>query len=497
VTKPLEQLLAQIAYQLLRGDPKAEVSGIVCDSRRVTGGELFACLPGQKNDGHNYIAEVLKKGAAAIMVQQGREGAAEAAPLAFSVVEPRLALAALTAAFSDFPGEQLQLIGVTGTNGKSTIVHLINQLLRGAGFTTGVIGTLAYQLQDEIRSAPHTTPEAPDLQALLAEMRERGLTHVSMEVSSHALHQYRADGCRFPVTVFTNLSRDHMDYHGSEAEYLAAKMRLFTDPGFLPKNGPRMNVINIDDPAGRQIVAAAMGEVLSYGLGTEAQVRAEAVTLTAEYSAFQLHTPWGTVEQKLLLLGKFNIYNALAAAAAGLALGLPLAQVSEVLAKANPPTGRFQQINSPLTKVIIDYAHTPDGLKKILATAKDFCRGRLLVVFGCGGDRDPGKRPMMGEISSRLADLAIITSDNPRSEDPIKIIEQILVGIPDERRGKCRVEPDRAKAIKLAIEQAGREDIVVLAGKGHENYQIFADKTIHFDDREVAEEALAEKAQAK
>jgi UDP-N-acetylmuramoyl-L-alanyl-D-glutamate--2,6-diaminopimelate ligase len=494
VIKPLEQLLAQITYQLLRGDPKTAISGLAYDSRRVTGGELFACLPGQKSDGHNYIEEVLKKGAAAIMVQQGREAAAAAAPVAFAVTEPRPALAALAAAFYDSPGAQLQLIGVTGTNGKSTIVHLINQLLRAAGFATGVIGTLAYQLQDEIRPAPHTTPEAPDLQGLLAEMRERGLSHVSMEVSSHALHQYRADGCRFPVTVFTNLSRDHMDYHGNEGEYLGAKMRLFTDPGFSPNTGKRVNVINIDDPAGRRIAAEALGDVFSYGLGVEAQIRAEAVTLTAEYSAFKLQTPWGTVEQKLPLLGKFNIYNALAAAAAGLALGLPLEQVSEVLAKATPPTGRFQQIESPLTRVIIDYAHTPDGLEKVLATAKDFCRGRLLVVFGCGGDRDPGKRPIMGEVASRLADIPIITSDNPRSEAPTKIIGQILAGVPAERRGKCLVEPDRAKAIKLAIAQAGPEDIVVLAGKGHETYQIFADKTIHFDDREVAEAALAEKA---
>lgn len=489
--------MAQITHQLLRGDPEITISGLVYDSRRVTGGELFACLPGQRRDGHGYIGEVLKKGAAAIMVQQGREGAAAAAPTAFAVANPRAALAALAAAFYDFPGTQLRLTGVTGTNGKSTIVHLVNQLLRAAGFATGVIGTLAYQLQDELRPASHTTPEAPDLQALLAEMRERGLTHVSMEVSSHALHQFRADGCRFPVTVFTNLSRDHLDYHGEEGEYLAAKLRLFTDPGFLPESGQRVNVINIDDPAGRQIAAGARGEVLSYGLAGEAQVRAEGVRLTAEYSAFKLQTPWGEVAQKLPLLGKFNVYNALAAAAAGLAWSLPLAQVSAVLAEATPPTGRFQQIASPLTKVIIDYAHTPDGLEKVLATAKDFCRGRLLVVFGCGGDRDPGKRPIMGEIAGRLADICVITSDNPRSEDPMKIIEQIIAGVPAALRPRCRIEPDREGAIRLAIEQAGPEDIVVLAGKGHETYQIFADKTIHFDDREVAAAALAEKAQAK
>jgi UDP-N-acetylmuramoyl-L-alanyl-D-glutamate--2,6-diaminopimelate ligase len=493
VTKSLEALLAQIDHQLLRGDPEVVISGLAYDSRRVTGGELFACLPGQKTDGHDFIPEVLGKGAAAIMVQQGREAAAAEAPAAFSVPHPRPALAALAATYYDFPGKQLQLIGVTGTNGKSTTVHLINQLLRAAGLTTGLIGTLAYQLQEEIRPAPHTTPEAPDLQQLLAEMRERGLTHVSMEVSSHALHQYRADGCRFPVAVFTNLSRDHLDYHGNEAGYLAAKLRLFTEAGFLPEQGPRINVINIDDSAGRQIAAKARGQILSYGLTAEAQVRAQAVNLTAEYSEFELVTPQGAVRQRLPLLGRFNIYNALAAAAAGLALGLSPDHISRVLAQASAPTGRFQQIDSPRAKVIMDYAHTPDGLEKILATARDFCRGRLLVVFGCGGDRDPGKRPMMGEIASRLADTPIITSDNPRSEDPQKIIEQILAGIPKEDRDRCLVEPDRAKAIKLAIGQAEPEDVVVLAGKGHETYQIFADRTIHFDDREVAEAALAEK----
>jgi UDP-N-acetylmuramoyl-L-alanyl-D-glutamate--2,6-diaminopimelate ligase len=495
VPKALWELIRQIEYRHLRGDLRSPIGGLAYDSRQVRPGNLFACLIGLQTDGHLHIDEALERGAAAIMIQQGKEDLLpERAEVAFATPNTRISLASLAAGFFDNPSLRLSLVGVTGTNGKSTTVHLVNAIHREAGFSSGTIGTLAYGFNDESRPAQRTTPEAPDLQALLAEMREAEITHVAMEVSSHALVQHRADGCRFRVAVFTNLSRDHLDYHVNEEEYFFAKQRLFADTGFLPVKGKRVNVVNTDDPAGEKIASFAVGEVLTYGIDSSCQVRAAEIELSPAGSEFRVESPWGNKRLKIPLLGRFNIYNALAALGAALAEEIPFETAASVLEQTEAPTGRFQRVPSERCAVIVDYAHTPDGLSKVLATARGFCRGRLFVVFGCGGDRDPGKRPIMGEIASQLADVCVITSDNPRSEDPQKIIEQILEGIAAENRGKCLVEPDRAKAIRLAIGKAEKEDLVLLAGKGHETYQIFADRTIHFDDREVAEEALREKA---
>ena len=493
MSKPLWELLQQLSYQHLKGDLQRPISGLAYDSRQVRPGELFACLPGLKSDGHCHIEDALARGAAAIMLQQGKESLLPAeTPVAFSVPAPRPALAAIADRFHDQPSRRLNLTGVTGTNGKSTTVHLINLIQRAAGFSTGLIGTLGYQINDEFRTAQHTTPEAPDLQALLAEMHTQKVTHVAIEVSSHALAQHRADYCRLRSAIFTNLSRDHLDYHADEADYLRAKLRLFNDPAFRPPEGKRTNIINVDDAAGRKVAELAQGELISYGLDHPATVRATDLSLSPAGTEFALDSPWGKARLKMPLLGRFNVYNALAALAATLAQGISLELAVEVLRTADAPTGRFQRVDSDRRTVIVDYAHTPDGLEKVLATARSFCRGRLFVVFGCGGDRDRGKRPLMGEVASRLADVCVITSDNPRSEDPEAIIAEILTGIPPEQQSKCLVEPDRAAAIHLAIARAEDNDLVLLAGKGHENYQIFADRTIHFDDREVAQEALRE-----
>ncbi|NIM07030.1 MAG: UDP-N-acetylmuramoyl-L-alanyl-D-glutamate--2,6-diaminopimelate ligase [Armatimonadetes bacterium] len=488
------ELLQGLEYRHLRGDLGTPVEGLAYDSRKVCPGALFACLSGLQTDGHLHIEEALSSGAAAIMVREGKESLLPAqTSAAFAVTDTRMALAKLAAGFYDHPTAHLNLVGVTGTNGKSTTVHLIDLLHRAAGFSSGTIGTLAYRLNDESRPAERTTPEAPDLQALLAEMHGEGITHVAMEVSSHALAQYRADGCLFRIAVFTNLSRDHLDYHVDEEDYFSAKLRLFADSGFLPAQGKRVNIVNADDEAGKRIASSALGDTITYGVDSAAEVRASDLNLSAEGSEFSLDTAWGQARISTPLLGRFNIYNVLAALSVALAQEIPLETAVSVLGKADAPTGRFQRLPSDKCTVVVDYAHTPDGLGKVLKTARDFCRGRLFVVFGCGGDRDQGKRPVMGEMASRLADVCLITSDNPRSEDPEAIISQILSGIPAQYKEKCLVEPDRAQAIRAAISRAGSDDLVLLAGKGHETYQIFADRTIHFDDREVAQEALEEK----
>ena len=492
--KSLQELLRDIEYRLLKGALQIPISGLAYDSRKVQPGELFVALPGTQTDGHLFLEEALRRGASAVSIQAGRENLLPAqAHTAVSVPEAYLALAAISVNFYDHPALALKLSGVTGTKGKSTTAYLINSIHKAAGFKRGLVGTIAYELMEESRPAPHTTPEAPDLQALLAEMRDRNITHVAMEVSSHALAQHRADGCHFSAAVFTNLSRDHLDFHLTEENYLAAKLRLFSDPGFLPPGGKRGDIINADDAAAEKVSAAAVGKVITFGIDAKAQIRAEELRLTPSETAFTLQTPWGKARLRLNLLGRFNIYNALAAAGAALAEGISLEVVCSALQAVEPPAGRFQHIPSETCTVIVDYAHSPDSLEKVLLTAKDFCRGRLIVVFGCGGDRDTGKRPIMGRIGSELADLCVITSDNPRTEDPDKIIAQILDGITPQNRTKCAVEPDRMKAIHLAIDKAQKDDLVLLAGKGHETYQILGARRIHFDDREIAQEALKEK----
>lgn len=492
--KTLSCLLANVAAAQTRGPLEVEIQGLAYDSRRVVPGGLFACLPGTQTDGHRHLHDALGRGAAAVVVRP--EGLAEVpAETSASVVvvdDARLALARIAAAYYDHPSARLHLAGVTGTNGKTTTTYLMDAIWRAAGNTTGVIGTLAYRIGDQTFDAVHTTPEAPELQQILADMVAGGVSHAAMEVSSHALTQRRADGCEFRTAVFTNLTRDHLDYHGDPESYLAAKQRLFADPELMPSAGDRVNVINADDPAAERLKAAARGEVITYGIDKPADLRAKDLVADGVGTRFALESPWGSGVVSLRLLGPFNAYNALAALAATLSEGIDLDAAASALADVEPIAGRFQQVGSgrPCT-VVVDYAHTPDGLEQALRAAREVARGRLIVVFGCGGDRDPGKRPIMGQIAALLADACVITSDNPRSEPPDAIIDQIVAGIDPGRRDVCTVEADRRSAIEMAIAMAGPEDLVLIAGKGHETYQIFADRTIPFDDREVAAEALA------
>ena len=491
--KRLSDLFALLPEAVVAGDLGTPIAGLAYDSRRVSPGDLFACLPGERTDGHRFIPEAVAAGAAALLVRQGAYDPAAATVPAVAAPDTRAALAAIADAFHDYPSRALRLIGITGTNGKTTTSYLIEAILRAQGRRTGVIGTLAYRIGDAIRTATHTTPEAPDLQALLAEMRATGVQEVCLEVSSHALAQRRADHCRFTCAVFTNLSRDHLDYHASLEDYLQAKSRLFFDPAFQPESGVRVNVINADDDAGPRLARQAVGVTITYGM-RGGDVIARDVALSPQSTQFRLQTPEGVSAVNLKLVGAFNVYNALAALAAALALGVDLEAAIRAVEAVDPIAGRFERVEAGQEfAVVVDYSHTPDGLEKALENARQLTRGRLIVVFGCGGDRDTGKRPLMGRLAARLADLCVITSDNPRSEDPGAIIAQILAGAGLSGRRRCRVEADRREAIRLALEEAHAGDLVLIAGKGHETYQVFRDRTIPFDDRQVATELLAER----
>ena len=449
-----------------------EISGITTDSRTVVPGVLYAAVRGSETDGHRFVADAARRGAVAAMVEVPQEAA-----LAQVLVRDgrRAALAAARAWHGD-PSRQLVLIGVTGTNGKTTTTGLLRHLLNGAG-TAGSIGTLgAYDgTGAAVPSAGLTTPGPVDLQATLAALRDRGTTHVVMETSSHSLDQGRVDGLTFAAGVFTNLTRDHLDYHGSMEHYLAAKLRLSS---YLALDG--IEVVNLDDPVWRAM-PDRNGRV-TFGQHPAADVRASGLAMDAAGSRFRLGSRWGSAEVALPLLGDFNVANALAAAACALGMGRPIGEVAQRLAAAPQVPGRMERIAGRPCVVLRDYAHTPDALERALATLRPLTAGKLIVVFGCGGDRDRGKRPIMGRIAAELADLAVVTSDNPRTEDPDAIIHDIEEGmgsVPHLR------EPDRREAIAVALQAAGPDDTLLLAGKGHETYQVIGTEKVPFDEREI------------
>jgi len=492
--KQLLQILTGVEIIECSGSLDIPIHGLAYDSRQVQTQYLFAALPGTRSDGHRFLEQALQQGASALLIRpEGKSLVPAGTPATvLTVTDARLALAQLSTAFYDHPSQALRIVGVTGTNGKTTITYLVEAILRRAGRRTGVIGTLAYRIGDQTIKAEHTTPEAPDLQAVLAQMVTAGVTDVAMEVSSHALDQHRADYCAVAVAVFTNLTRDHLDFHTSIEEYLQAKRRLFLAPELQPSHHQRVNVVNADDPASETLVQGASGTLLRYGINQGADLRATDIQVSVTGATFTLITPASRYQVRLQLLGRFNVYNALAALTVAYAEQLDMNLAIGALEAVSPIPGRFQRVgDGQHGTVVVDYAHSPDGLEQALRTAREMTHGRVLVVFGCGGDRDTGKRPLMGEIAARLADLCVITSDNPRSEPPEQIIEQIWAGVPETYRDHCLRESDRQQAIEEAISRADPDDVVVIAGKGHETYQIFADRTIHFDDREVAELALS------
>jgi len=464
-----------------------EIAEVAYDSRKVKPGTLFVAIHGEKTDGNEFVGDAIARGAVAIVSEHARPEAIPAEVAWLKVPYARRALASIAANYFGRPAEVLKLIGVTGTNGKTTTSYLVDSILRAAGCEVGLFGTIAYRLVREARPAIHTTPESLDLQNFLADVVRAGGTHAVLEASSHALALDRLWGCPFAVAIFTNMTRDHLDYHKTFEDYFAAKRRLFEGTGAA---APGVGVVNRDDAYGKQLAGLA-ARTLTYGLEPGADVTTRKPALSFSGLEFTVETPIGKIEVRSQLVGRINVYNILAAIGAGVALDLPRDVIANGIALLSSVPGRFERIDAgqPFL-VIVDYAHTDDALRNLLATAKELNPdGRVITLFGCGGDRDRTKRPLMGEAAGRLSDIVVLTSDNPRSEDPLLIINDAIVGL--QRTGtKFLVEPDRERAIEIALDQARPGDIVLLAGKGHETTQILRDRTIDFDDRKMARQML-------
>jgi UDP-N-acetylmuramoyl-L-alanyl-D-glutamate--2,6-diaminopimelate ligase len=471
-----------------------KIAQVTQDSRKVGHGALFVAVEGVAANGNQYAAEAIARGAVAVASASvaPKDLAAKAAWV--QVAEPRKALAIAAANFFGKPATTLKLAAVTGTNGKTTTTTLIDSIVQASGGKGGLFGTIGYRTPLGAYPAPNTTPESVDLQHFFAEIRDARGEYAVMEASSHALELDRLWGCHFAVAVFTNLTRDHIDFHKNFENYFAAKRRLFEGTG---AGVPDTSVINADDEWGKKLLGLGK-KTLTYGLHNGVDLKAKKFALSFQGLNFAATTPAGTIQVESPLVGRINVYNILAAIGAGIGLGISNTAIETGIRNLRAVSGRFERVvqGQPFL-VVVDYAHTDDALENLIRTARELTpKGRVITMFGCGGSRDRTKRPIMGETSGRLSDLSILTSDNPRQEDPLKIISDIVVGA-QKSGGKYLIEADRAKAIHLAIAEARAGDIVLLAGKGHEDYQIFADRTIHFDDREVARKALREQGYAE
>lgn len=461
------------------------VLGLDYDSRRICPGFLFFAFAGARADGRQFAAKAKELGAIATISELEMPDGFDGVWL--EVEHGRRALAVASRNFYRHPDERVMMTGITGTNGKTTTSYLIDSILSTAGHTTALIGTIEYHLAGKVIEAANTTPESLDLFRILAELERVGGTRATMEVSSHALALGRAYGVRFHTAVFTNLTRDHLDFHHTMEEYFAAKQLLFAPADTPP---PKFAVINSDDEYGRKI--ESISPTLRYGLDEDADVRATEISSTFDGLHFRLKTSEGDIAIASGLAGTINVYNILAACATGLSYGIDLQTIASGIANRPSVPGRFERVDAgqPFL-VVVDYAHTDDALRNTLAVAHGMSPKRVITVFGCGGDRDRTKRPLMGKAAAEGSDYVVLTSDNPRSEDPLAIIMDALVGL-QRRETAYVVEPDRKTAIGIALANAGPGDIVLIAGKGHENYQVLKDKTIHFDDREVARDVLTE-----
>jgi UDP-N-acetylmuramoyl-L-alanyl-D-glutamate--2,6-diaminopimelate ligase len=483
----LGQLLAgaQVLTRLSPELARTPVAGLDYDSRRVCKGWIFFAFPGARTDGREFAADALARGAVAVVSESpAPEGLAA---VWIRVEHGRRALAMAAREFYRRPDERIRLTGITGTNGKTTTAYLADSVFRAAGHVTAMIGTIEYHLAGRVIPAVNTTPESLDLMRLFDELERAGGSHATMEVSSHALALGRVFGLLFHTAIFTNLTRDHLDFHGTMDEYFAAKKLLFTGAGAPP---PPFAVLNRDDEAARALAVPESSEILWYGLGQDATVRARSVSSGFQGLRFDVQFRKLRFPVSSPLIGKINVYNILAACAAGLSHGIDPDIVARGIASCAAVPGRFERVDEGQPFVVaVDYAHTDDALRNVISVARGLSPKRVVTVFGCGGDRDRTKRPLMGQAAGELSDFVVLTSDNPRSEDPLDIINDALVGL---RRTDTPhvVEPDRSTAIARAIREARPGDIVVVAGKGHETYQVLKDKTIHFDDREVARAVL-------
>jgi UDP-N-acetylmuramoyl-L-alanyl-D-glutamate--2,6-diaminopimelate ligase len=490
----IRELASLFLMSRLVGDETAEVTGVSADSRHVLPGDLFICIPGFTVDGHEYAPEAVEKGAAALVVE--RELTIDVPQLI--VTDAKRAMAVISSRMFQSPSREMKVIGVTGTNGKTTTTSLIETILRDAGYETGLMGTVRNKVGNVTLESKNTTADALSLQRTMRSMRECGADYCVMEVSSHALSQGRVVAVDFRTAVFTNLTQDHLDYHGTMENYAAAKELFFSRLGNAAERienerERKFAVLNADDPAHVRFMQATAVEVILYGIDKAAHVSASDIRLNARGTTFHLHTFAGDALVQTNLLGKFNVYNTLGAIAATLAEGVPLASIIKSLERVPGVEGRVEPVDAGQEfAVLVDYAHTPDGLLNVLNTVNEFKRAKVITVFGCGGDRDRTKRPIMGRIAAENSDYTIVTSDNPRSENPDAIIQEIEAGIIGAGVGATRYEliTDRRKAIHRAIELAGPEDVVLIAGKGHETYQLIGGVTYEFDDRKVAVQAI-------
>ncbi|MCX8159625.1 MAG: UDP-N-acetylmuramoyl-L-alanyl-D-glutamate--2,6-diaminopimelate ligase [Candidatus Saccharicenans sp.] len=480
----LSELLRDVRVASLRAAPDLEITGLAYSSKKVEPGNIFIALKGQKTDGHNFLSEALERGAAVIVSERPRPPEVDQAWV--QVLDAREAMALMAANFYGHPSSRLKVVGITGTKGKTTITYILEEILKTAGFQPGVVGTVEYRWAGRQFSAERTTPEAPDIQKFLRQMVEDGVSHCLMEVSSHSLEFKRVWGIGFDVAVFTNLSGEHLDYHQTMEKYFEAKKKLF----FL-NHKRQASIVNIDDPWGERLLSELPMQTISFGFKPEAVVRAEKFIIDQDGMTATVSSPLGRLTFTSSLIGKHNLYNFLAAISAALALSVSVPDIIKGISSVKRIPGRFENVpNSLGIKVIVDYAHTDGALENLLQAIRSLNPRKVILVFGCGGDRDRLKRPRMGEVAARLADWTIITSDNPRSEDPEQIVSEIEQGF--HRLGNHNYEKiiDRRQAIETALVTARKGDWVVIAGKGHENYQIFKDRTVSFSDVDTAREII-------
>jgi len=485
----LKQLLASLPVYKSSGNLDVDITSITADSRKVKAGSLFIALVGHNTDGHRYVQQAVENGAIALLLEQGRSAEPMEGVTVIEVSDTRRALAILASAYYGHPSKKLRLIGVTGTNGKTTTTYLIHRILSEHGYKTGLIGTIQTVIGEERFESKNTTPESIELQEILAKMVDAGCSYAVMEVSSHALAQGRVRGAHFSSAIFTNLTQDHLDYHQTMDEYLRTKGLLFSQLGNDYDKRVRPAILNADDPASSYYAKITAAPVITYGIENDADVHASDIKISSHGLTFHLDTWKGSQQVELKMTGKFNIYNALAAIAALLIEGLPLPSIVSSLARIEGVNGRFEKVDAGQNfTVIVDYSHTPDSLYNALATIRQFAEGRVITIVGCGGERDPGKRPQMARIAAELSDYAILTSDNPRREDPLKILEDMVAGLTehDPPYQNYEVIVDRKEAIRRGVAMAEEHDVLLIAGKGHENYQDLGHQVIHFDDREEA-----------
>ena len=480
----LSELISDLEYSEIHGDPSVDIAEIVYDSRKVSPGSLFAAVKGLTADGNTFVPDAIKKGAAAILTESA---AAWNDTVVVRVPDVRKAMALVSGRFYNSPQKELVMTGVTGTNGKTTTSYMIKSIFDAGGMDCGIIGTINHVVAGKKIQAVNTTPEAPDIHSFLARMVKARQSACIMEISSHALALSRVYGIQFRAAAYLNLSRDHLDFHGDLETYLETKSILFAN---LP--GDSTAVINRDDPCAEHIITVSRGaNILTFGECEGCDIRPVTIDIQTDKSLVALSTPAGEMKFSLPVPGRYNVWNAMAAAGIGLACGFPKEVIIRGLETVEMVKGRYEIVNEGQDfTVIVDYAHTPDALERILLSARELTQGRLVSVFGCGGDRDKGKRPLMGEISARLADYTFITSDNPRTENPDEIISDILTGVPSPEN--CEVVSDREEAINKALTFARSGDTVIIAGKGHEDYQIIGTEKRHFDDAETARRILRE-----